>query len=51
MYSKCSYEEEKKWHSEMKKIKNGKQLKKERNPSLTEEELWEAAENALDMDI
>lgn len=51
MYSKCSYEEEKKWHSEMKKIKKGKHLKKEKNPSLTEEVLWEAAENALDMDI
>ncbi|MBR5581785.1 MAG: RHS repeat-associated core domain-containing protein [Treponema sp.] len=44
-------EEESKWHSEMKKIKNGKRLKEERNPSLTEEELWEAAEDALNMNI
>lgn len=35
----------------MKKIKNSKRLKEERNPSLTEEELWEAAEDALNMNI
>lgn len=44
-------DEESRWHSEMKKIKNGKRLKEERNPSLTEEELWEAAEDALNMNI
>ena len=42
-------EEQRDWHTEMGNIRSRKATKGEKNPSLTEDELREAANDALDL--